>query len=109
MGTSFLGELLVLVLFLFLHLGNCCLGSTGLGRYHIFLVVTIRMECIQNHVAGPRGSRDMTTFVKHVFFLRRSLWVITMVEKRVKVYIEWCSQSRQRLDFDLRYEDIMMI
>ena len=39
----------------------------------------------------------------------RSSWVITMVEKSVKSYIEWCSQRTRKLDFGPRYHDIMII
>ena len=34
--------------------------------------------------------------------------MITMVEKSVKHYIEWCSQNRKRWDFGPRYDGIMI-
>ena len=37
------------------------------------------------------------------------LWVRPMVKKSVNNYIEWCSQSTQRLEFGQRHEDIMII
>ena len=36
-------------------------------------------------------------------------WVIVMVKKSVKNYIEWCSQSTKRLIVGQRYEDISVI
>ena len=35
-------------------------------------------------------------------------WVITMVEKSVNNYSEWCSQNTKRFDFGLLYVDIMI-
>ena len=37
------------------------------------------------------------------------LWVIPMVKKSVKNYIEWCSQSTKRLIFGHRYEDTIVL
>ncbi len=42
--------------------------STGLGRYPFVLSMRFDVECITNHVWGRLGARDMTTFVKRVFF-----------------------------------------
>ena len=38
--------------------------------YLIFFPAKCHVECRQNHVWGPLGARDMTNFVKHVFFAK---------------------------------------
>ena len=67
-GPHFLMHLLVF---------RCCLifvwGSAGLGLYPICSCVENHVECIQNHVWGSTGARDMTILVKHVFFAEVAL------------------------------------
>ena len=45
---------------------------------------------------------------KHIF-LERLNWVIAMVEKSLKNYIEWCPQRTKRSDFGQRYDGTVYI
>ena len=67
-----------------------------------FLSREISVECTQNHVRVPPGARVMNIFVK-------LKWVITMVEKSPKNYIEWFSHCIKPLDFGWHYAGIRII
>ena len=60
------------------------------------------------HSKSCLGARDMSTSVKRVF-LRRSLWVRTILKKNIENCIGWCSQIAKRMDFGSCYEHIMIL
>ena len=74
----------------------------------LVFVPTFGVECTQHHVWRPPEARDMTTFVNRVF-VQRSLGVMTMVEKSIKHYIEWCSRNTKRLNIGSRYKHITIL
>ena len=81
-----------------------CAGYTSPGRYLIFSSVKTHLECTENHVWGPPGTRDMTMFVKHEFFPKEALGE-NLGKKSIQNYIDWCSQSTKQIVIGRRYSD----
>ena len=70
-------------------------------RHPLALAVKFYVECIQNHVWGPLGGREMS--MCKTCILQRSFGAMTMGEKSVENYIEWYSLNTKRMDVGSRY------